>query len=1331
MVTLYGDPVPLNKHYHIYGIVTRHNNIVLYHVSSFYYNVWQDIGAANSYLAVHSPATSSSVCGLCLVYYEQPGWSSQHSRTIPSVHSPRCVNFNSSLMSYTFRAGDLPKLDLDVDRGLDFLAWEKQWNSYMTLSGLADSAPAMKVHALRFCLSRETLTLVDNLGLTDAQKADQVQIVASLKRYVQGGINETMERRNFRQCKQVRGETFDDYLVSLRELAKTCNFCNNNCLLSNLRDQLVGGIIDPDTVRDLLKEPNLTLEKAIDTCRAMEAAKKELHSMPGTSASALDTTVGIPVKVASLESTSGESIYTVSRYKQGTKGKRGPVSTPAELGSSSGCGRATHPAGRRTACPAFHSVCSNCGKIGHYHTVCHQKPGNLSAGRTRKLPPQTNHLLFMGPRQIDEASIHHPGIMYLNHTDPAPTLPVHIQALNGQATVEVLPDSGTDISAAGVDFLTHFNEDVLNLLPSDVKPRAFNGNILSAMGSLKVVISIGSRSVEDYLNLFDFEGNDLLSQVPADDDYGIVEGAVEDLGEYMLTQPQKPSVYINPRVTTEEIVDEDNHFCNACGVKYREDDLLDPADDDLGIVEGALEDLGEYMLTQPQKPSVYINPRATTEKIVDEDNHFCNACGVKYREDDLLDSADDDHGIVEGAVEDLGEYMLTQPQKPSVYINPRVTTEEIVDEDNHFCNACGVKYGEDDLLDPADDDHRIVEGAVEDLGEYMLTQPQKPSVYINPCVTTEEIVDEDNRFCNACGVKYREDDLLDLDDDQNEARLESYLHHFTGHHHHETAMAFLAFLETNSKGDQNVSLAQEKLKECEALKHSDETVLLDQSIENLKEEIHMYNLVSSEVKENRLWKDGEKKMEKSLTTLCRVVDEANDQLRKAEMARIREDDLLDPADDDLGIVEGALEDLGEYMLTQPQKPSVYINPRVTTEEIVDEDNRFCNACGVKYREDDLLDLDDDQNEARLESYLHHFTGHHHHETAMAFLAFLETNSKGDQNVSLAQEKLKECEALKHSDETVLLDQSIENLKEEIHMYNLVSSAVKENRLWKDGEKKMEKSLTTLCRVVDEANDQLRKAEMARIREDDLLDPADDDLGIVEGALEDLGEYMLTQPQKPSVYINPRVTTEEIVDEDNRFCNACGVKYREDDLLDLDDDQNEARLESYLHHFTGHHHHETAMAFLAFLETNSKGDQNVSLAQEKLKECEALKHSDETVLLDQSIENLKEEIHMYNLVSSAVKENRLWKDGEKKMEKSLTTLCRLVDEANDQLRKAEKARIREEQFKKRQMMLEDEEEMEKMRDSYVNEIHASGKGHKVRTEEDKFRSRTKKKRKRRK
>ncbi len=342
-------------------------------------------------------------------------------------------------MSYTFRAGDLPKLDLDVDRGSDFLAWEKQWNSYMILSGLADSAAPIKVHALHCCLSRDT-----HLGLTEAQRGDQEQIVAALKSYVQGRVNETVERRNFRQRKQALGESFDDYLLSLRELANTCNFCDNNCLRSNIRDQLVTGLIDPDTIKDLLREPNLTLTKAIDTGRALEAAKKELHSRSG----AMSLAVVVPPKSSTLDSPSSDSVYTVSRYQRGMKGKERPASTQP-LGTCNGCGKAVHLEGRRKACPAYRAVCSNCGKLGHYSTVCRQKPSNQFTSGFRKAPRALS-IQSEGPQQTEENNAHHPGMMSLNHSVPAPTLPVHIQGLNGEAVVEVLPDSGADISAAGI-----------------------------------------------------------------------------------------------------------------------------------------------------------------------------------------------------------------------------------------------------------------------------------------------------------------------------------------------------------------------------------------------------------------------------------------------------------------------------------------------------------------------------------------------------------------------------------------------------------------------------------------------------------------------------------------------------------------------------------------------------------------------------------------------------------------------------------------------------------------------------------------------------------------
>ena len=101
-------------------------------------------------------------------------------------------------MTYNFRTSDLPKLDLDTDRGTDFQAWHQQWLAYRSLSGLSGESAARQVQALQLCFSRETLNIVDNLGLTNAQKKDQAQIIAALKLYVDGQINETIERRNLR-----------------------------------------------------------------------------------------------------------------------------------------------------------------------------------------------------------------------------------------------------------------------------------------------------------------------------------------------------------------------------------------------------------------------------------------------------------------------------------------------------------------------------------------------------------------------------------------------------------------------------------------------------------------------------------------------------------------------------------------------------------------------------------------------------------------------------------------------------------------------------------------------------------------------------------------------------------------------------------------------------------------------------------------------------------------------------------------------------------------------------------------------------------------------------
>ena len=261
--------------------------------------------------------------------------------------------------SYTFRTSDLPKLDLDTDRGSDFAAWHQQWLAYRSLSGLGSEQAAKQVQALQLCFSRETLNIVENLGLTNAQKKYQALIIAALKVHVDGQINETVERRNLRQRKQQSGESFDDFLVSLRELTKTCNFCNTECLQKAIRDQIIEGLSDGETVQDLLQTKDLKLDQTITKCRGLEAAKKSRAEIQGQT----------------------DAVNALSGANQPSK--------------CSGCGGKVHDGGRKN-CPAYEQVCRRCGKIGHYSLVCRQPHPPTRSGNRKEVTPKVNSLSTSG-----------------------------------------------------------------------------------------------------------------------------------------------------------------------------------------------------------------------------------------------------------------------------------------------------------------------------------------------------------------------------------------------------------------------------------------------------------------------------------------------------------------------------------------------------------------------------------------------------------------------------------------------------------------------------------------------------------------------------------------------------------------------------------------------------------------------------------------------------------------------------------------------------------------------------------------------------------------------
>ena len=245
-----------------------------------------------------------------------------------------------------------------------------------------------------------------------------------------------MERRNFHRRSQQEGKSFDGYLVSLRELAKTCSFCSDECTQKKIRDQVIEGLLDGDTVESLLREKNLTLKSTISKCRAHEAAKRQRAEITGATAS-----VSTP------------NVQTLRKQTPPPSWKQTPHHSLSRI--CQGCGSSPHPGGRQQS-PATNRKCNFCKKVGHIAKVCRAKKGVL-----RPLALQVDPLdeTIESFPEVNTSSVH--GVSF----EPAPTIMVSLTSLNGAATVEVLPDSGADVCVAGVSLLSQLHDTTDNLLP--------------------------------------------------------------------------------------------------------------------------------------------------------------------------------------------------------------------------------------------------------------------------------------------------------------------------------------------------------------------------------------------------------------------------------------------------------------------------------------------------------------------------------------------------------------------------------------------------------------------------------------------------------------------------------------------------------------------------------------------------------------------------------------------------------------------------------------------------------------------------------------------------
>jgi len=156
----------------------------------------------------------------------------------------------------------------------DWRRFREQYENYEIASDLTDKTQEKRAAVFLTCIGNEAYDVYRSMEFdqaADRKKLDPV--IAAFEKFCIGAVNVTYERYVFNRRVQDNGERFDAFLGDVRRLARSCEFAAVE--ESMIRDRIVVGIYDETTRHKLLQVRELSLAKAIDICKASEAAGRQ------------------------------------------------------------------------------------------------------------------------------------------------------------------------------------------------------------------------------------------------------------------------------------------------------------------------------------------------------------------------------------------------------------------------------------------------------------------------------------------------------------------------------------------------------------------------------------------------------------------------------------------------------------------------------------------------------------------------------------------------------------------------------------------------------------------------------------------------------------------------------------------------------------------------------------------------------------------------------------------------------------------------------------------------------------------------------------------------
>ena len=241
-------------------------------------------------------------------------------------------------------------LEVDGDRADNWKIWKQRWENYCTITGLLDQPEDYKCAMLLHCIGVDAMRIYNGLKFGEGEDRNKMaDVIKKFDHHFLGQTQEFFERFQFNRRNQETGESIDEYLSVLRNMAKTCGFCD--CMRELLiMDRLLLGILDDKTREELLSTHDLTLMKAIEISRAREAATLHMKALKSE-------------EINKVKETSKQKKH--KKHMDLTKSKPCRTEDPPTISKKCLFCTQVHVM-KKELCPAWGKSCTSCGGKNHF-----------------------------------------------------------------------------------------------------------------------------------------------------------------------------------------------------------------------------------------------------------------------------------------------------------------------------------------------------------------------------------------------------------------------------------------------------------------------------------------------------------------------------------------------------------------------------------------------------------------------------------------------------------------------------------------------------------------------------------------------------------------------------------------------------------------------------------------------------------------------------------------------------------------------------------------------------------------------------------------------------